>query len=269
MLAPFNIERNPIMARKPISMHKIKEILRLKHELKLSDHQIGASLHLSHVSVGQYLRRAQQAGIAWPIPEGLDETQLRQTLRAAQKSSSASAPRYLPPMAEIHRQLQRKGVTLQLLWEEYRRDHPDGYGHSQFWRLYRNFSSQLEPVLRQHHPPGERMFVDWAGMTFPLLDPSSGQSRAAQLFVATLGASSYTFAEAFENTKLPSWIEGHIHAWEFFGGVTRLTVPDNPKTAITDACYYEPKIHRSYQELAEHYGTVILPARPRRPQDKE
>ena len=226
------------MARKPLSMRKTKEILRLKHELGLSNHQIGASLHLSHVCVGNYLRRAREAGIDWPIPESLDDEQLRQLLLAAQ--APREPQRYLPPMADVHRELQRKGVTLQLLWEEYHREHPQGYGHSQFWEYYRRFCAQLEPTLRQVHTAGERMFVDWAGMTMLLVDGQSGQTRPAYVFVAALGASNYTFAEAFENMQLPSWIEAHVHAWEFFGGVTRLTVPDNPKTAVAHACRYEP-----------------------------
>jgi transposase len=247
-------------------MRKTREILRLKYEVGLTNHQIAASLHLSHVCVGNYLRRARQAGVGWPIPETLDDEQLEQQMRAAPPVREPR--RYLPPMAEVHRELQRKGVTLQLVWEEYRRDHPDGYGRSQFWAAYQRFAAQLEPALRQPHPAGERTFVDWAGMTIPLADPQTGQTRPAYLFVAVLGASNYTFAEAFENMQLPCWIEAHVHAFEYFGGVTRLVVPDNPKTGTTHACRYEPKLNRSYEELAAHYGTVILPARARKPQDK-
>jgi transposase len=254
------------MARKPLSMRKTKEILRLKHELGLSNHQIAASLHISHVCVGNYLRRAREAGVGWPVPETLDEAQLRQLLLAAQPPPEPK--RYLPPMAEVHRELQRKGVTLQLVWEEYQRDHPHGYGHSQFWEYYRRFCAQLEPALRQAHKAGERMFVDWAGMTMTLTDAANGQTRPAYVFVAALGASNYTFTEAFETMQLACWIEAHVHAWEFFGGVTRLTVPDNPKTGVTHACRYEPELNTSYEELAAHYGTVILPARVRKPQDK-
>ena len=233
-----------------------------------SNRQIAASLNLSHTCVGQHLALARQAGVGWPFPADLDEDQFRQLLRAAQAQSPPVPKRHLPPMEEVHRELQRKGVTLQLVWEEYHRAHPEGYAYTQFWEYYRRFCSQLEPVLRQRHPAGERMFVDWAGMTIPLWDAPTGQSRPAHLFVAALGASNYTFAEALENTRLPAWIEAHIHAWEFFGGVTRLTVPDNPKTAVTYACRYEPELNTSYQELAAHYGTVVLPARAREPQDK-
>ncbi len=255
------------MSQPPISMHKTKEILRLKHEAGLTNRQIAASLNLSHTCVDQHLRQAQQAGIGWPLPADLDDEQLRQRLRAAEPRPPAPK-RYLPPMAEVHRELQRKGVTLHLLWEEYHRVHPDGYAYTQFWEYYQRFCAQLEPTLRQHHLAGERLFVDWAGMTILLVDPQTGQTRLAYLFVAALGASNYTYTEAFENMQLPSWIEAHIHAWEFFGGVTRLTVPDNPKTAVSQACRYEPELHTSYEELAAHYGTVVLPARVRKPQDK-
>jgi len=255
------------MARRLLSMRKTKEILRLKYELGLSNRQIGASLHLSHVSVGLYLQRASQAGVVWPLPESITDDQLRDLLFASQKPP-ADAQRSLPPMSELHQQLRRKGVTLQLLWEEYRRNHPDGYAYTQFCEYYKRFRSQLEPALRQEYKAGERLFVDWAGMTVPLTDPATGQTRPAHLFVAVLGASNYTFAEAFENTQLPNWIEAHIHAWEFFGGVARLTVPDNTRTAVSQSCRYEPELHATYQDLAAHYGTVILPARARKPQDK-
>jgi transposase len=248
-------------------MRKTKEILRLKHELGLTNRQIAASLNLSHTCVGQYLRQAKQAGIGWPFPADLDEEQFRQRMRVSE-SPPPAPKRPLPPMEQVHRELQRKGVTLQLLWEEYHRTHPEGYGYTQFCEYYRRFCGQLEPALRQPHPAGERMFVDWAGLTIDLWDSHTGQSRPAYLFVAVLGASNYTFAAAFENMRLPAWIEAHIQAWEFFGGVTRLTVPDNAKTAVTYACRYDPKLTNSYQELAAHYGTVVLPARPKEPQDK-
>src|SRR3989442_11912579 len=210
------------MARRPLSMRKTREILRLKYELGLSNRQIAASLHLSHVCVANYLQRASQAGLRWPLPDPLDEDGLRDLLFASQKPP-AGAKRNLPPMEDVHRQLRRKGLTLQLLWEEYRSEHPDGYAYTQFCEYYRRFCAQIEPALRQPHTAGERMFVDWAGLTIPLIDPQSGQSRPAHLFVAVLGASNYTYTEAFANTQLPAWIEAHVHACEFFGCVAPLT----------------------------------------------
>jgi transposase len=175
-------------------------------------------------------------------------------------------------MEYIHKELRgerrSKGVTLQLLWEEYRAEHPDGYGYTQFCEYYKRFASTLEPVLRQPYKAGEKLFVDWAGETIPVLDGTGGPVRRAHVFVAALGASNYTYAEAFDNTQLPSWIEAHIRTWEFLGGVARITTPDNEKTAVSRACRYEPALHRTYESLAEHYGTVIIPARAGEPQDK-
>ena len=248
-------------------MRKAREILRLKHELGLTNRQIGASLHLSHVSVGKYQQRASAAGLSWHLAPEIDEGQLGALLRAAQRPPEAAA-RPLPSMAQVHQELRRPGVTRQLLWEEYRREQPDGYAYTQFCAHYKRFRGQLEPSLRQSYKAGEKLFVDWAGQTIALVDPQSGERRAAHLFVAVLGASNYTYAEAFESHQLPCWIEAHVHAWEFFGGVTTITVPDNEKTGITHACRYEPELNRTYQDLAEHYGTVVIPARAGEPQDK-
>ena len=146
--------------------------------------------------------------------------------------------------------------------------HPEGYAYSRFCELYRGWAGTLDPVLRQVHLPGEKMFVDWAGQTVPIYNEQDGSVSAAHVFVAVLGASNKTYTEAFENEQLPAWIGGHCHAWTFFQGVSRVTVPDNLKTGVVRPCRYEPLLHRSYQELAEHYGTVIIPGRIKKPRDK-
>ena len=259
------------MARKPLSMRRARDILRLRHEAGLSVRQIAGSLRISHGAVVKYLKLAQSAGIGWPLPEGIDEGELEDLLFSSQRSAG-EAKRPLPSMEYIHKELcgkrRSKGVTLQLLWEEYRAEHPDGYGYTQFCEYYKRFASTLEPALRQPYKAGEKLFVDWAGETIPVIDATSGRVRQAHVFVATLGASNYTYTEAFQNTQLPSWIEAHIHTWEFMGGVARITTPDNEKTAVSRACRYEPALHRSYEALAEHYGTAIIPARAGEPQDK-
>lgn len=259
------------MARKPVSMRKARTILRLKHEVGLGVREISRSLRISHGTVVNYLQRAEAAGVSWPLPEQIDDKQLQQLLFSSQRPPEA-ARRVLPDMAELHKELrgQRrcKGVTRHLLWEEYRRANPAGYGYTQFCEYYKRFESSLEPVLRQPYRAGEKLFVDWAGETLPVVDPATGIVRQAYLFVAALGASNYTYAEAFESMQLACWVEAHIHAWEFYGGVTAITVPDNAKTAVTTACRYEPALHRTYEELAEHYGTVIIPARSGEPRDK-
>lgn len=260
------------MARKPISMRQIKEILRLKHQHQLSVREIARSCGLPPSTVNDYLQRAQAVGLSWPWPEGVDDQQIQERLLPPpqiqpEASPPPEPPRPLPDWPEVHQELGRRSVTLRLLWQEYRERFPNGYGYTQFCEYYHRWSETLEPVMRHHHPPGEKMFVDWAGQTVPIQE-ADGVVSQASVFVAVLGASNKTFAQAFANQKLPSWIGAHCAAYAFFGGVARVTVPDNPKTGVTTACRYEPLLHRTYQEMGEHYGTVIIPARPRRPRDK-
>jgi transposase len=155
-----------------------------------------------------------------------------------------------------------------LLWEEYRADHPEGYGYSRFCELYTRWEGKLSPVMRQRHPAGERLFVDYAGLTIDVIDPETGEVRTAQLFVATLGASNYTYAEATWTQSLPDWIASHERAFAFFGGVTAQVVPDNLRAGVTKACFYDPEINRTYADLAAHYDTAVISARPHKPKDK-
>jgi transposase len=255
------------MARKKLSMRQIQEILRLKYQNQLTVREIARSCGLPTSTVGDYLKRAEAAKISWPLPEGQGEKELVEQLMA-NTPAVADACTVLPDWPCIHLELRRKSVTLALLWQEYRRAHPGGYGYSRFCELYQRWAGTLDPVLRQIHLPGEKMFVDWAGQTVPIHSAQDGSVSAAHVFVAVLGASNKTYAEAFENEQLAAWIAAHCHAYAFFEGVAKVTVPDNPKTAVVRPCRYEPMLHRSYQEMAEHYGTVIIPARPRRPRDK-
>lgn len=256
------------MARKLINMRYVKDILRLKHQNQLSVREIAGSCGLPTSTVGDYLQRAQAAGLSWPLPEGITDTELAERLAKPAASSPPSSPaKTLPDWRGIHEQLRRKGVTLQLLWQEHHQAHPEGYQRSQFCQLYRDWAKTLEPVLRQVHQPGQKLFVDWAGLKAPI-QQADGSVTEASLFVAVMGFSNKTYVEAFANEQLEHWIAGHCHAFRFYGGLTRAVVPDNPKTAVTRPCRYEPVLHRSYQEMAEHYGTVILPARIKKPRDK-
>ena len=262
----MNRERH-LMTRTKLAMRQIQEILRLKHQNQLSVREIARSCGLPASTVGDYLKRAEVAGLSWPLPEGQSEKELIQRLLATAAASSASDPA-LPDWSLIHKELARKSVTLQLLWQEYRVTQPEGYGYSRFCQLYQRWAGALDPVLRQVHVPGEKMFVDWAGQTVAIHNAQDGSVSAGHLFVAVLGASNKTYVEAFADEQLAAWIRGHCHAYSFFGGVARITVPDNLKTGVISPCRYEPLLHRSYQEMAEHYGTVIIPGRIKKPRDK-
>ncbi|HYU48270.1 MAG TPA: IS21 family transposase [Terriglobales bacterium] len=256
------------MPAERLSMRKIKEILRLKFELGLKNREIARSCLIPHTTVANYLRRARDAGLTWPLPPDLDEGTLERQLFADDPWARTRETR-LPDFASIHEEFRRhRHVTLQLLWEEYKESQPDGYQYSRFCELYNRWVQKLDLVLRQDHRVGEKMFVDHAGPTVPIVDRETGQVHEAAIFVAVLGASNYTYAEATWNRNLASWIGSHIRTLEFFQGVPAVTVPDNWKTAVKDPCYYEPDLNPTYRDFAQHYGTVIIPARVRKPRDK-
>jgi transposase len=248
-------------------MRKIKEVLRLKWEQKLSNRQIAKSCSISHSTVREYIDRARLADLPWPLDPCLDDTVLEERLFPV-KPPIPSSQRSMPPMDEIYRELKRKGVTLQLLWYEYKQANPDGYQYSQFCNLFRQWEKNLDVTLRQEHRAGEKLFIDYAGQTVPMIDPKTGEITQAQVFIAALGASNYTFAEASVGQDLHSWIKSHIHAFEFLGGVPQILVPDNLKSGVTSPCRYEPDINPTYQDMADHYATAVVPARPARPRDK-
>jgi transposase len=250
-------------------MRKLKEVLRLRYELGLGQRQIARSCSIGQATVHEYLKRAQAAGDAWPLAEGWDDRRLEEALFGPTPRRADLSPRPTPDFAELHEELQRHPhLTLQLVWEEYRRDHPDGYAYSRFCELYREWRQRLDVVLRQEHKAGEKLFVDYAGDTIPIYDPTGGPERQASVFVAVLGASNYTYAEATARQDLENWIGSHIRAFEFFGGTPRLVIPDNTRTGVSRACRYEPDLNRTYHELAMHYGVGVLPARPYKPRDK-
>jgi len=248
-------------------MRKIKEVLRLKWAHKLSNRKIAKSCFISRTTVADYLLRAKLAGISWPLDSELDDTAVENLLFPV-TDKSVLVERRMPDMEYLYRELKRKSVTMQLLWYEYKQANPDGYQYSQFCNLYRQWVKKLDLTLRQEHRAGEKLFIDYAGQTVPIVDPETGEITQAQIFLATLGASNYTFAEASLSQDLPSWIKSHVHAFEFFGGVAEILVPDNLKAGVTNPCRYEPDINPTYQDLAEHYGTTVIPARSRKPKDK-
>jgi transposase len=248
-------------------MRKIRETLRLHHDSGLGQRPISRCLNISRTTVGDYLHRAKIAGLRWPLPESLTDQQLYNRLFPPAGSVSSS-DRPLPDCAYLHTELKRKGVTLMLLWEEYLGEHPQGYRYSHFCEQYRQWTRKLKISMRQTHKAGEKLFVDYCGHTLPIVNPHTGEISEAQIFVAVLGASSYTFAEATLSQNLSDWLGSHCRAFEFLGGVPELVIPDNLKSAVSKPCRYEPDLNPSYQELAEHFGTAVIPARVRKPKDK-
>ena len=250
-----------------LPMRKIKDVLRL-YAAGLSDRKIAVSLGVGRGSVRNYRERAKDAGLCWPDVADVDDAVLERQLFT--QTTSLDAPRFAEPdWSQIARELKKRGVSLQLLWEEYRADHPDdGYGYSAYCQRYRAWSKRLSPAMRQRHVAGEKMFVDYSGLRMAVTDPTTGAETPVEVFVAVLGASNYAYVEAGWSQSLPDWIGAHVRAFEYFGGVPTTIVSDNLKSAVIRACFHEPTINRSYTDLARHYGTAILPARPYKPKDK-
>ena len=257
------------MPAERVSMRRVREILRLKFECGSSDRAIAVAVSVARSTVQLCLARFAAAGLSWPLPATLTEQGLEALLFAPLGGSNPGKRlKAEPDWAVVHRELRRPGVTLLLLWEEYRAVHQGGYGHSRWCELYRSWEARLSPTMRQVHPAGERLFVDYVGQTVEVVDGSTGELRKAQVFVAVLGASNYTYAEASWTQSLPDWISSHVRTLEFLGGVPRQIVPDNLRAGVLRANWYEPGINPTYRDLAAHYGTAILPTRVRHPRDK-
>jgi len=254
-------------ARRELTMRQIRQMLRLARD-GVSAREIGRTLRIARSTVRDNLRRAAAAGIAWPLGPEVTDAVLEERLFARAGVKQGARRLIEPDWPSLVREMRRPGVNLTLLWEEYRDAHPDGYGYSRFCDLFREFERRLTPVMRQHHAAGDKVFVDYSGKKVPIVDPSTGVVREAEVFVAVLGASSLTYAEATWSQALPDWISAHVRLFRFLGGVPRLVVPDNLKSAIHKASFYDPELNRSYGMMAHHYGVGILPARPRKPRDK-
>lgn len=251
-----------------LDMRLVKEVLRLKFTAHLSHRQIAAALRIGIGTVSNYLAAFERSGLSYPLPAGMDEAEFERRLFPPAVSSAPSAFQ-LPDFADVHEQLRIKGVTRQLLWEEYCFSAgAKSYSYTQFCVLYNRWRTRLRLSMRQTHRAGEKMFVDYCGKTVPVINAATGEVCEAQIFVAVLGASNYTFAEATRSQKLEDWVASHTRAFAFFDGVPQLVVPDNLKSAVTKACRYEPLLNQTYEEMLRHYNTVALPARPYKPKDK-
>ncbi len=255
------------MAKARLSMRKIRQVLRLRWELGLSARKVAQSLSVGHSTVLEYEGRARRAGLTWPLDPKTDDAELERLLYPPPEPRSVVRP--IPNWAEVWRELRgHKGVTLQLLWLEYKNEHPHGYQYSQYCERYRRWRDRVDVVMRQSYRAGEKCFCDWAGIGVEIVDAATGEIREAPVFVGALGASNYFYVEATEDKTLKSWIGVHIGMLEYFGGSVELLVPDNEKTAATEADYYEPVLNETYHEMAAHYGASVLPTRPRHPRDK-
>lgn len=255
------------MAAMRLPMRKLREILRLRLDRRVSIREIALSCKLATSTVGDYVARATVAKLAWPLPAELDDdAALTRLLFPSEHHPVAERPE--PDWAWVHRELKRPHVTRMLVWQEYREHEPAGYQYSQFCDRYGRWAKRLPITMRQTHRAGEKLFVDFSGDGIAIVDPHTGDRQIAKLFVAVLGASNYTYVEPVVREDLPTWIGCHVRAFEFLGGVPEAVVPDNLKSGVKRADYYDPEINPTYADLARHYGVAVLPARPRRPRDK-
>lgn len=250
-----------------ITMRKLKEILRLKYGCKLSHRQIAKSLSVSPSVVSRYSSKAAELGIAcWPLDDKWNDQTLQQSFFKTKPRLKGFA---IPDWSLVQQELRPKTMTLLFLWNEYTERHPEGfYSYTHFCRQYKVWLKCQKPSMRQNHKAGEKLFVDYCGSTINIVDASTGECRTAQVFVAVMGASNYTYAEATYSQKLEDWVMSHARCFTFLGGVPELVIPDNLKSAVTNACRYEPDLNPTYQQFAAHYDTVIVPARPYKPKDK-
>lgn len=251
---------------KKLPMRKICEVFRLKFEHQFSERRIARSCNISRSTVSDYLTRFKTGGLSWPLPKELSETALEQCLFPPLPKLSKRKLQ-MPDWSEIHKELRHPGVTLIRLWQEYKTSNPEGYHYSWFSDQYREWRGTLDVSMRQTHEAGDKLFIDYAGQTVAVVNQQTGDIRQTQIFVATLGASSYSYAEATWSQSLPDWIGSHVRAFEFLGGVPNVLVPDNLKSGVTKPHRYDPVINPTYQDMAEHYRIPVVPARVRKPQD--
>ena len=249
-------------------MRQIKEIIRLKELNKLSNRKIATICRVSPTTVSSQIEKFEQSGLNYESLKEKSDEEIFSMLNPSNAKKVKSRRKVMPDMNYIHKELKRKGVTLQLLWEEYKQEHPDGYGRSQFSYHYNKWKKQLNPVMRLNHKNGEKVFVDFSGFRPKIYNCSTMKEETVELFIGVMGASSYTFAYAVANQKIENWIRCHVEMFKFFGGVSECIIPDNLKSGVTQACYYDPEINPTYADMAEHYQVVVIPARVRKPRDK-
>jgi transposase len=255
------------MPRRRIDMKKIREVLRLRYAGNASTRQIGASCHLAISTVSEYLYRAEAAGMKWPLPEEISDEDLERKLFPP-RARPGETPRPLPDWPTVRKDLSRKGVTLLLLWREYKEKHPEGYGYARYAGLFCEWEKKHDLRMLQHHKSGEKLFVDYAGLTAKVTEHETGVVREVQVFVSAMGSSQKIYAKAYEGQDLKNWLLAHVEAFEFYKALPEVLVPDNLKSGVTSPIYYDPVLNPAYHELAIFYGLTVLPARVRKPRDK-
>ncbi len=248
-------------------MKKIQEVVRLRLALGAGVRQIASSCNIGRSTVSEYVARIESARLSWPEAESLSEEELKGRLFPARASGNAQK-RSSPDWSSVRRELSRKGVTLKLLWEEYQRAEADAYSYSRYARMYREWLKTSELRMVQSHRSGEKLFVDWAGLKIRTVDPATGTVEENSLFVSAMGSSQYVFAKAYPNEQSEQWLCAHVAAFEFYGALPEMVVPDNLKTGVEKSCRYEPELNLAYAELARFYGVAVVPARVRKPRDK-
>jgi len=246
-------------------MRKIREALRLHYEVGAKQREIASACNIAPSSVHEYIRRAELAGIGWPVPEDCSDKRLEELLFARNEQTGA---RQIPDWKAVQRELTKKNMTLTVVWEDYKKENPDGYERSQFCHLFREWEGTTEVRMSQNHRPGERLWIDWAGQTAPLTDPETGEVNRVPVFVSAFGVSQKLFAKAFPSMELEHWLAAHVSAFKFYGVLPTFAVPDNTKTGITAPNRYEPEFNLEYAEFARHYSLAVIPARVRKPRDK-
>jgi transposase len=260
-------EETRMPAKRGLNMRQLRHLLRLHHG-GVSAREMGRLLGVARSTIQDNLKRAAAAGLAWPLADDVTDDVLEQRLFGRAGVATGQRRRIEPDWAALARELKRPGVTMMILWEEYRGINQDAYGYSRFCDLLRGFERRLSPVMRQHHIAGEKAFVDYSGKRIAIVDPETGEIHEAEIFVGVLGASNLTYAEATWTQQLPDWTGAHVRMFRFFNGAPKLLVPDNLKSGVNKASFYDPEINRTYGSMAAHYSVGILPARPHKPRDK-
>ena len=249
-------------------MRKIREVLRLRLGANLSYQAIKASTKISVGACQKLVKKAEALGLSWPLPDDMDDNQLARLFYPG-SDTRVSSRFQVPDWAAIHQELKGKGVTKQLLWEEYTQQYPNRcYSYSQYCDRYQHWCKQQKRSMRQHHKAGEKCFIDYCGPTLPIVCSRTGEIREAAVFVAVLGASNFTYSEATWSQSLPDWLESHVRLFNYLGGTPKMLIPDNLKSGVNKACRYDPELNPSYQQLAAHYQVAVMPARPYKPKDK-